>query len=181
MPSTLRKIFKYLHTGAVIAIRRKRPRENGASASQPSPATTDSPENVPCTITRRFDAGDAVEHALPLVGAAAGVIPVAGHPLKAAVDGLLYILQTIDVNRLFYYTASLLIAPQTKRRNKAALDDLASRVGRLSDFLSQQPQPRDEVEAGRRADLTKWASILKSCLLPNAIPRSDVSKTPSTN
>jgi hypothetical protein len=35
-----------------------------------------------------------------MVQAVAGVIPVAGAPLKAAVDGLLYIIQMIDVGPL---------------------------------------------------------------------------------
>jgi hypothetical protein len=90
-----------------------------------------------------------------MVQAAAGTIPVAGSPLKAAIGGLLQIIQIADVGRMFYFTTFLLIASQTKNRNKAALDDLASRVGQLSDFLSLQPEPRDEVEARRRADLTE--------------------------
>jgi hypothetical protein len=90
-----------------------------------------------------------------MVQAAAEAIPVAGSPLKAAIGGLLQIIQIADVGRMFYFTTFLLIASQTQNRNKAAFDDLASRVGQLSDFLSLQPEPRDEVEAQRRADLTK--------------------------
>ena len=152
MPSILRKFFKDFLVGAVFAIRRKRPQETRTSASHLSPTTTDFPENVSCTTSR---ISDAVEYALPLVGAAAGMIPMVGTPLKAAVDLLLYVVQTTNVSHLYYYTTSLLITSQTKYRNKAALNDLVSRVSRLSDFLSQEPQPRDEVEARRRADLTE--------------------------
>jgi hypothetical protein len=155
MPSILRKLFKNLHLSNVIAVRRKRPQGTGISASHLGPVTTGGPGNVSCTISRLSAAVDAVEVALPLVGAAAGMIPMAGTPLKAAIDGFLYVVQTINVCHLFYWMASLLIASQTKHRNKAAVDDLASRVNRLSDFLLQEPQPRDEVEAGRRADLTE--------------------------
>jgi hypothetical protein len=49
----------------------------------------------------------------------------------------------------------LLIISQTRTRNKAALDGLASRARRLLEFLSLEPEPRDEVEAKRRAGLTK--------------------------
>jgi len=47
-----------------------------------------------------------------MVQAAAGVIPVAGTPLKAAVDGLLYVIQMADVGplALFCFAAFRLIA-----------------------------------------------------------------------
>jgi hypothetical protein len=156
MASILRKVFKDLHTGVVIVIRRKRPQQTGTSTSHPNPATADSPENVSRSRSRRFEAvSDAAELICPLVGAAAGAIPVAGPPLKAAVDVLLYVIQTTNVSHLFHRTGSPLITSQTKNRNKAALDDLASRIRRLSDFLSQEPQAHDEAEAERRADLTQ--------------------------
>lgn len=98
-----------------------------------------------------------------MVQAVAGAIPVAGTPLKAAVDGLLYIIQIIDVGHLLCITPVLLIAFQTTKRNKAALGDLASRVRRLLEFLSHQPQPPDEVEARRRTTLAQCVFMLKSC------------------
>jgi hypothetical protein len=177
MPS----ILKWFHTGAVIAIRRKRTQETGTSTSHPNPTSPDLLENVSCSKSRRFEAIGATELALPLVGAAVGAIPVVGTPLKAAVDVLLYVIQTTDVSRLYYFTTPLLIASQAKNRNKAALDGLASRLRRLSDFLSQELQPRNEVEVGRRAELTKWVFMLKSCLSNDTIPRSECSKLPRAN
>jgi hypothetical protein len=156
MASSLKRVVNDLLTGVVIAIRRKRPQQTETSTSHSNPATADSPENVSRSRSRRFEAvSDAAEFVFPLVGAAAGAIPVAGPPLKAAVDVLLYVIQTTNVGHLFHRTASPLITSQTKNRNKAALDDLASRIRQLSDFLSQEPQARDEAEAERRADLTK--------------------------
>ena len=146
----LSKFFKDLPI--VIVIRRKRPQETGTSTSHSSPPTSDSPKNTKCRLS---EAGDIIQLVSPMVQAAAGAVPVAGPPLKAVVDGLLYIIQIIDVGRLFYFAAFLLIPLQKKTRNKADLDDLASRVRRLLDFLSQEPQPRDEEEARRRTDLAR--------------------------
>jgi hypothetical protein len=84
-----------------------------------------------------------------MVQAAAGAIPAVGPALKSAVEGMLYIIQIID----------------TKNRNKADLDDLASRVRRLSDFLSQEPQPRDEEETRRRMELTRRLQVTSSKLI----------------
>ena len=94
----LSKLFEDLPI--VIAIRRKRPQEAGTSASHSSPPTTDSSKN---TKSRLSEAGDIIQLVSPMVQAVAGAVPVAGPPLKAAVDGLLYIIQTIDVGRLFYF------------------------------------------------------------------------------
>ena len=68
--------------GRVFAVRRPRP----------SPPTTDSPE--PQLFSETVD---VIQLVSPMVQAVAGVIPVAGTPLKAAVDGLLYIIQMSDV------------------------------------------------------------------------------------
>ena len=65
------------------------------------------------------------------------------------------------------FAAFLLIAFQTTKRNKADLDDLASRVRRLLEFLSLEPQPRDEVEAGRRTALTQCVFMPKSFSISN--------------
>jgi hypothetical protein len=73
---------------------------------------------------------------------------VAGSPLKAAIGGLLQIIQITDVGRSSHFKAYLLIAPQTKHRNNAALNDLSSRVRQLSDFLLQQPEPRMRSKKG---------------------------------
>jgi len=128
MPLILKRFFEDLRTGAVIAIHRKRTQETGTSTSHPNPTTPDLPKSMSCSKYRCSEAIDAAELVLPLVGAAVGAIPMVGTPLKAAVDVLLHVIQTTDVSRLFYFTAPLLIASQTKNRNKAALDDLALRL-----------------------------------------------------
>jgi hypothetical protein len=155
MPTILKAFREDLRTSVVIAIRRKRTQETGTSTSHPNPMTPDFPENGSCSKSRRPEAIGAAELALPLVGAAVGAIPIVGSPLKAAVDILLYVIQTTDVSHLYHSTAPILIASQAKNRNKAALDGLALRLRRLSDFLSQELQSRDEAEARRREELTK--------------------------
>jgi len=137
----------FLTTGRVFAIRirKKRPCETEGSSYRPSPPTgDDSPESRLLS-----EVGDVIELVSPIVQAVAGAIPVAGTPLKAAVDGLLYIIQMVD----------------TTKRNKATLDILASRVLRLLEFLSVEPQPRDEVEARRRKALTQRLQDISSKLM----------------
>ena len=88
---------KFLTSGRVTAIRirKERPRETGGTTSHPSPPTTDPPESRLLS-----EAGDVIQLVSPMIQAVAGVIPVAGTPLKAAIDGLLYIIQIIDVGPL---------------------------------------------------------------------------------
>jgi len=47
---------------------------------------------------------------LPVVGAVAGAIPLAGPPIQAAIDGLLAILQSIDVRASFILTTLLILS-----------------------------------------------------------------------
>jgi len=126
----------FLPSGRVSAIRIRKERscETGGSTPHPGPPTTDSPES-----RLLADATDVIQLVSPMVQAVAGVIPVAGTSLKAAIDGLLYIVQIID----------------TTKRNKTDLEDLASRVSRLLEFLLLEPQARDEVEARRRTALAQ--------------------------
>jgi len=175
MPSVLQALFP---TGRVftIRIRKKRPCESGGSTSHPGPPITDSPESRLLS-----GVGDVIQLVSPMVQAVAGAIPVAGTPLKAVVDGLLYIIQMIDVGHLLCITAVFLIASQTTKRNKAALDDLASRVRRLLEFLSRQPEPRDDVEARERTTLAQCVFMLKSFSISDDKSRSGVSKSPRAN
>jgi len=83
MPSVLQAIGRVF----AIRIRKKRPRETGGSTSHPSPPITGSPESRLLS-----EAGDVIQLVSPMVQAVAGAIPVAGTPLKAAVDCLLYII-----------------------------------------------------------------------------------------
>src|SRR5947208_8879520 len=87
---------RLLPSGKVFAIRmhKKRLHETGSFTSHPGPPTTDPPNS------RLSEAADVIQLVSPMVQAVAGVIPVAGTPLKAAVDGLLYIIQMIDVGSL---------------------------------------------------------------------------------
>jgi hypothetical protein len=158
-------------SGRVFAVRehKRNSRETGSSISHPSPPTTDSPDSP--------ETDDVIELVSPMVLAVAG----AGTPLGAAVGGLLQIIQAIDVGHMFCIMVFLLIASQTTKRNKAALDDLASRLLRLSEFLSHVPEPRDELEASRRMALTLCVFMFKSFSMTDDIARSDVSKTPRTN
>jgi hypothetical protein len=153
MPPILKMLLPVLPN--LIAIRRKRQQQTGTSTSQPLSSTAHTPANLSSTTSRPSEATDVIQLVAPIVQAAAEVIPMAGSPLKAAISGLLQIIQITDVGRLTDFMACLLIPSQTKNRNKAALDDLSSRVRQLSDFLSRQPEPQDELEAQRRAELTK--------------------------
>ncbi|KAG1880070.1 hypothetical protein F4604DRAFT_517398 [Suillus subluteus] len=76
------------------------------------------------------EALDIAQVALPLVQAFTGVIPLVGAPINAAIDGLLQIFQ--DIN------------------NKAALDELKSRLDRLHNHLCNAPPALDPLELARR-------------------------------
>jgi hypothetical protein len=153
MPPILKMLFPVLPN--LIAIRRKRQQQTGTSTSQPRSSTTDTPGNPSSATSPLSEVTDVIQLVAPMVQAAAEVIPMAGSPLKAAIGGLLQIIQIVNVGRLCDFTSCFLIPSQTKNRNRAALDDLSSRVRQLSDFLSWQPEPQDELEAQRRAELTK--------------------------
>ena len=87
---------RLLPSGKVFAIRmhKERLHETGNFTSHPNPPTTD-PSN-----SRLSEAADVIELVSPMVLAVAGVIPVAGAPLQAAVGGLLSIIRMIDVGPL---------------------------------------------------------------------------------
>lgn len=92
--SILQKLF--LPSGRVSAVRmhKKRLHETGPGSFTSYSPTTELPDS------RLSEAGDVFQLISPMLQAVAGVIPVAGTPLKAAVDSLLYIIQIIDVGRL---------------------------------------------------------------------------------
>lgn len=94
MPSVLQAIGRVF----AIRIRKKRPRETGGSTSHPTLPTTDPPD--PRLLS---EAGDVIQLVSPMVQAVAGAVPVAGTPLRAAVDGLLYIIQMIDVSYYLFW------------------------------------------------------------------------------
>ena len=161
---------------SIFRSRKKRSGETGGSISHPNPPTTKSRGSRLLS-----DAGDVIQLVSPMVQVVAGAIPVAGTSLQAAVGALICIVQMIDVGHLFCTTAFLLIASQTTKRNKTAINDLSVRLYRLLEFLSLEPQPRDEVEAKRRKSLAQCVFIFKSFSISNHIARSDIFKTPLVN
>ncbi|KAG2343467.1 hypothetical protein BDR05DRAFT_1000081 [Suillus weaverae] len=85
------------------------------------------------------EASDIAQVALPLVQAFTGVIPLVGAPIHAVIGGLLGILQVID----------------RCDQNKAALDDLTSRLYRLYYHLCNAPPALDPLEHSRRDFLAR--------------------------
>ncbi|KAG2063558.1 hypothetical protein BDR04DRAFT_387274 [Suillus decipiens] len=71
---------------------------------------------------------------LPLVQSVAGAIPIAGHPLQAAISGLLSTLQLVNIHS----------------QNKAGLRSLALRLERLCLILYNAPATQDPLEQRRR-------------------------------
>ncbi|KAG2074518.1 hypothetical protein BDR04DRAFT_181719 [Suillus decipiens] len=90
------------------------------------------PSAYPFNASPAREASDIAQVALPLLQAVTGVIPLAGTPINAA------------------------ISPSQKcDQNKAAVDDLISRLGRLSQHLSNAPPASDPLEPNRRDVLTR--------------------------
>ncbi|KAG2740122.1 hypothetical protein P692DRAFT_20841068 [Suillus brevipes Sb2] len=80
------------------------------------------------------EASDMAQVALPFVQAIAGVIPLVGAPMQAAINGLLTGLQAID----------------RRTQNKSDLDALTARLNRLCLNLCNAPPARDPAEQYRR-------------------------------
>ncbi|KAG2111980.1 uncharacterized protein F5147DRAFT_835575 [Suillus discolor] len=77
---------------------------------------------------------DMVPVALPLVRAIAGVIPLVGSPMEAAIGGLMSVLQTLN----------------THDQNKADLDSLTKQLNQLSCDLCNAPPACNPSEQFRR-------------------------------
>ncbi|KAG1896374.1 uncharacterized protein F5891DRAFT_1193172 [Suillus fuscotomentosus] len=88
----------------------------------------------PWSASPAREASDIAQVALPLVQAFTGVVPLVGAPINAAIGGLLGVLQVI--NRC--------------DQNKAALDNLTSRLYRLYYHLCNVPPALDPLEHSRR-------------------------------
>ncbi|KIK18663.1 hypothetical protein PISMIDRAFT_683994 [Pisolithus microcarpus 441] len=111
-----------------------------SDSSQISPA----PDQQPSTAVHSFktshilssrNVSDAVQITLPVVQAAVEAIPVAGAPLKAAISGLLAVLQVID----------------RRIQNREDLDCLTRRLYNLSCHIANAPATRTPFgEASRR-------------------------------
>jgi hypothetical protein len=105
----------------------------GASAGNWN-STSDFPDNASCSGSRRPWIVNGRTR-LSASWAAADAVPVAETPFNRAVNAFLHVLiQTCNVGQ-----ARLLVTSQTKNRNEAALEDLMSRVSRLSGFVSREP------------------------------------------
>ncbi|KAG2335398.1 hypothetical protein BDR05DRAFT_971696 [Suillus weaverae] len=141
--------------GKVIPIRLKRPRRtqhNSTTADHEVPPVSESskpglekpPTGFPSTVypwgaSPAREAYDIAQVAFPTVQAFMGVIPLVGAPMNAAIGGLWQILQVI--NRC--------------DQNKAALDDLTSRLYRLCCHLCNAPRALDPLEHSRRDSLAR--------------------------
>lgn len=97
------------------------------------------PAGYPWGASPARETSDIAQVALPLVQAFTGVIPVVGAPINAAIGGLLQILQVMN----------------TRDQNKAALDDLTSRLYRLYIHLCNAPPALDPLEHSRRDVLAR--------------------------
>ncbi|KAG1781136.1 hypothetical protein EV702DRAFT_645555 [Suillus placidus] len=109
-----------------------------------NPGLEEPPTGFPSTVypwgaSPAREASDIAQVALPLVQAFTGVIPLVGAPIRAAIGGLLGILQVID----------------RCDQNKAALDDLTSRLYRLYYHLCNAPPALDPLEYSRRDFLAR--------------------------
>jgi len=170
--------FKKL--GKVIAVRFRKHRQNDSvitchDSGNPVPAATpgvlsslalpsDSSAGyaVSARIERRaqvFTVGisDKVQLTLDGVQVIAGPIPLVGSPLKAAISGLLTILQTIDVGiHLTTRTVPNLNDLQRHAQNKAAIASLRRRLHRLWRYLCNAPSAHDSSEQSRRDELIRY-------------------------
>ncbi|KAG1735646.1 uncharacterized protein EDB91DRAFT_558422 [Suillus paluster] len=89
------------------------------------------------SVSLAREASDMAQFALPFVQAFADVIPLVGAPTKAAIGGLLEVLQAIDV------------------RACADLDSLKLRLHQLGHHLCNAPPPRDPLEQSRRDSIVR--------------------------
>ncbi|KIO06746.1 hypothetical protein M404DRAFT_998861, partial [Pisolithus tinctorius Marx 270] len=115
-----------------------------SSSSQTSPASNQQLSTVipPSEASHALcgrSVSDSIQITLPVVQEAVGVIPIAGPPLKAAISGLLAVLQVID----------------RCTQNSKALDDLTGRLRDLSCHMANAPIARTHFEESRRQGLIK--------------------------
>ena len=170
-------IFSFKKLGKVIAVRFRKNNpvvtchDSGEPVPVATPGVLSSPElpsdssaghAVSARIERRtqvFTVGisDKVQLTLAGVQGIAGPIPLVGSPLQAAINGLLTILQTIDVStHLTARTVPNLDDLQRHAQNKAAIASLRRRLHRLSRYLCNAPSAHDSSEQSRRDELIKY-------------------------
>ncbi|KAG2049260.1 hypothetical protein BDR06DRAFT_961804 [Suillus hirtellus] len=124
------------------------------------PVNLEAPINVPSrssgSVPLAREVYDMAQVALPSVQAIAGVFPLVGSPLQAAIGGLLSILQTFN----------------THNQNKADLDSLTKRLNRLSCNLCNASPACNPSEQFRRDSFvrmlqdvsTRVATLHERCL-----------------
>ncbi|KAI5989755.1 hypothetical protein EDD15DRAFT_1300881 [Pisolithus albus] len=115
-----------------------------SNSSRTSPALDQQPSTAVHSyktshILSSRNVSDAVQITLPVVQAAVEAIPVAGAPLKAAINGLLAALQVID----------------RRIQNREDLDCLTRRLYNLSCHLANAPAARTPFEEVSRRTLIK--------------------------
>lgn len=112
--------------------------EESSTPDQRVPTTVSSSKTSNMASWARH-ASDTIQTFGPVARAAAGTIPIAGSPLKNAIDGLLAILQIIDA----------------RIQNKEDLDRLSNRLRVLSCHVANAPTARTRFEETSRRALIK--------------------------
>ncbi|KAG1732766.1 hypothetical protein EDB19DRAFT_1911926 [Suillus lakei] len=157
----IKRFFKDLNPSKGFAVRSKHPAKHGRTQRSSTATHDEGDDSIPADpmhpdslarypglevstnassarpsggVSLAREASDMIQLTLPFVQALTGVIPIVGGPMKAAIGGLLAILQTIDIHN----------------QNKADLDGLRTRLNRLSHYLCNAPPARGPLEEFRR-------------------------------
>ncbi|KAI6125118.1 hypothetical protein EDD16DRAFT_1560147 [Pisolithus croceorrhizus] len=135
-------------------------------ALDPQPLTVVSPPRTSHATSSR-NISDAIQMTLPVVQAVAEAIPVAGAPLKAAISGLLAVLQVKD-----RYV-----------QNREDLNDLTYRLYNLSCHIANVPTAQSPFEEANRHVLIKVLedtavklSKMQSCIPGSASLTMDIAR-----
>ena len=173
--------FKKFKLDKVIAVRRRKNdpvitcHDSGDPVPVATPGVLSSPAlpsdssagyAVSARIERRAQVisvgvSDTAQLTLDIVQDIVGPIQVAGGPLKAAISGLLKILQTIDVStHLTTRIVPSLNDLQRHRQNRATIASLRRRLHRLSSYLCNAPSAHDSSEESRREGLIMYTRLV---------------------
>ncbi|KAG1719719.1 hypothetical protein EDB19DRAFT_2044983 [Suillus lakei] len=157
----IKRFFKDLNLSKGFAVRSKHPAKHGRTQRSSTATHDEGDDSIPADpmhpdslarcpglevstnasstrpsggVSLAREALDITQLTLPFLQALTGVIPIVGGPMKAAIGGLLAILQTIDIHN----------------QNKTDLDGLRTRLNRLSHYLCNAPPARGPLEEFRR-------------------------------
>ena len=144
-----------LPTSTIDSASANRQSDLAVSTRTPQPPTTQSSSN---SFGRQgFDVANLV---LPVASTIAGAIPIVGSPIQAAINGLLQILNVVDVRGIlvptFLETKSTQILQQVGQ-NKEDIRDLKSKVHDLNDRISTIPAAGPDLDISRER-LTQYVS-----------------------